>query len=85
VASSVSAAGQVATRYGTIFQIGYSIRLEKMQAMFLARIDRFVNFMLMLLGAAVITTVFPVAIGSAIAALGGFSFVLDGDNQQVRP
>jgi len=29
--------------------------------MFLARIDRFVNFTLMLLGAAVITTVFPVA------------------------
>ena len=66
---------EVVTRYDTLFQIGYSIRLEKMQAMFLARVDRFVNFTLMLLGAAVITTVFPVATGIAIAALGGFSFV----------
>lgn len=63
------------TRFETIFQIGYSIRLEKMQAMFLARMDRFINFALLLLGAAVVTTVYPVATGFAVAALGAISFV----------
>src|SRR5260370_32071831 len=64
------------TRHETIYQIGYSIRLEKMQAMFLARVDRFINFSLMLLGAAVITTLFPpVVTGIAVAVLGGLSFI----------
>jgi hypothetical protein len=64
------------TRDETIFQIGYSIRLEKMQAMLLARFDRFINFSLMLLGAAVITTMFPpVVTGIAVAVLGGLSFI----------
>ncbi|MGT2471665.1 hypothetical protein [Paraburkholderia terrae] len=63
------------TRFETLFQIGYSIRLEKMQAMFLARVDRFINFSLLLLGAAVVTTVYPVATGFAVAALGAISFV----------
>jgi hypothetical protein len=63
------------TRFETLFQIGYSIRLEKMQAMFLARTDRLINFSLLLLGAAVVTTVYPVATGFAVAALGAISFV----------
>lgn len=64
------------TRHETIYQIGYSIRLEKMQAMFLARVDRLVNFSLMLLGAAVITTLIPpVVTGIAVAVLGGLSFI----------
>ncbi|RQQ42014.1 hypothetical protein DF121_34185 [Burkholderia stagnalis] len=63
------------TRSETLFQIGYSIRLEKMQAMFLVRTDRFVNFAQILLGAAVITTAAPVATGIAVAALAAFSFI----------
>jgi hypothetical protein len=64
------------TRHDTIFQVGYSIRLEKMQAMFLARVDRAINLSLMLLGAAVITTMFsPVVTGIAVAVLSGLSFI----------
>lgn len=62
-------------RHESTFQIGYSIRLETMHAVFLARVDRFVNFSQLLLGAAVITTTYPVATGIAVAALGAFSFV----------
>lgn len=58
-----------------MFQIGYSIRLEKMQASLLARMDRFANFAQLLLGAAVITAAAPVATGVAVAALAGFSFI----------
>lgn len=67
--------GAAKTRFETLFQIEYSIRLEKMQAMFLARVDRFINFSLLLLGAAVVTTLYPVVTGFAVAALGAMSFV----------
>lgn len=63
------------TRSETLFQIGYSIRLEKMQAVFLARTDRFVNFSQILLSAAVITTAAPVLTGIAVAAFAAFSFI----------
>ncbi|WP_176314753.1 hypothetical protein [Burkholderia vietnamiensis] len=63
------------TRYETTFQIGYSIRLEKMQAMLMARADRASNFAQMLLGAAVMTNAAPLATGIAVAALAAYSFV----------
>lgn len=63
------------TRDDLLFQIGYSIRLEKMQAMFLARVDRASNFLQMLLGIAVVTTKWPTITGVAVSALAAFSFV----------
>lgn len=63
------------TRDELLFQIGYSIRLEKMQSLFLARIDRASNFSQMLLGIAVVTTKWPTATGIAVSALAAFSFV----------
>lgn len=63
------------TRDDLMFQIGYSIRLEKMQAMLLGRVDRASSFMQLLLGAAVVTNAMPVLTGIAVAALAAFSFV----------
>jgi hypothetical protein len=62
-------------RADTLFQIGYSVRLEKMQASLLARVDRFVSFAQILLGAAVITSAAPVTTGIAVAGLAAFSYI----------
>ncbi|POR52771.1 hypothetical protein B0G62_10468 [Paraburkholderia eburnea] len=63
------------TRSETEFQIGYSIRLEKMQAMLLARADRIVNFLQIVLSAAVIANTAPVLTGVVLAILSTYSFV----------
>jgi hypothetical protein len=63
------------TRFDTEFQIGYSIRLEKMQAMLLSRTDRIVNFLQIVLSAAVISNSAPVLTGLVLAVLSTYSFV----------
>lgn len=63
------------TRDELLFQIGYSIRLEKMQATLLARADRVSNFLQIFLGVAVVADAYPKAIGVAVAAVAAISFV----------
>jgi len=63
------------TRDELLFQIGYSIRLEKMQATLLARADRASNFLQIFLGVAVVADAYPKVIGVAMAALAAISFV----------
>lgn len=63
------------TRDELLFQIGYSIRLEKMQSMFLARVDRALNFLQLFLGAAIVTTKWPIVTGIAVSVLAAISFV----------
>ncbi|MDR6585542.1 hypothetical protein [Herbaspirillum frisingense] len=62
-------------RDAVLFDLGYSIRLEKMQASFLGRVDRASNFLQMMLGAAVIASAWPIPTGIAVSALAAFSFV----------
>lgn len=63
------------TRDEIAFSISYSIRLEKMQSTFLARIDRASNFCQLLLGIAVIATNLPILTGILVSTLAAFSFV----------
>lgn len=63
------------TRDDLLFQIGYSIRLEKMQAKLLDRADRASNFLQIFLGVAVVADAYPKVVGAAVAALAAISFV----------
>jgi hypothetical protein len=71
-------------RHETIFQIGYSVRIETMQALFLARIDRFINLALLFLGAAVVTSAAPVITGLSVAFFGAVSFVYQPGSNSTR-
>lgn len=71
-------------RHETIFHIGYSVRIETMQAMLLARIDRFINLSLLFLGAAVVTSAAPVITGLSVAFFGAVSFVYQLGSNSTR-
>lgn len=59
----------------TLYQIGFSIRLEKMHCTLLGRFDRASNFLQLLLGIAVVATSWPVVVGIAVSTLAAISFV----------
>ncbi|RKT98988.1 hypothetical protein C7H84_33910 [Burkholderia sp. Nafp2/4-1b] len=71
-------------RFEILFQLGYSIRLERMHEILLARMDRFISFTQIFLGITIVVGILPITGGIIVAALSAFSFAYQPGVKSVR-